>query len=289
MLHPDIRPLHYDTLRHLLAPRPRDSHKGSFGHVLTIGGAPGYGGAALMAAEAAARCGAGLNSVATHPSHAHILLARRPELMVHACDKPDVINALLARASVVVLGPGLGQDSWGRSLFEQVLPAVTTRALPLLLDADALNLLSQQPDRLGNRGESKWILTPHPGEAARLLQSSIEEVQRDRAAAACRLQQRYGGVIVLKGAGTLICHALQGRQHLDCCQHGNPGMASGGMGDMLSGIIGGLLAQGFDLATAARLGVCLHSHAADLEAAAHGERGLLATDLLSRLRRLLNP
>lgn len=288
-MRPAIRPLHYDALRHLLAPRPRDSHKGAFGHVLIIGGAPGYGGAALMAAEAAARCGAGLSSVATHPSHVQALLGRRPELMVHACDSPDVINVLLTRASMVVLGPGLGQEHWGRMLFESALPAVAARALPLLLDADALNLLSQQPDMIQDADTSKWILTPHPGEAARLLQSSVEEVQRDRVAAACQLQQRFGGIVVLKGAGTLVCSAQQGRQHLDCCQHGNPGMASGGMGDVLSGIIGGLLAQGYDPATAARLGVCLHGHAADLDAAAHGERGLLATDLLPRLRRLLNP
>jgi hydroxyethylthiazole kinase-like uncharacterized protein yjeF len=283
------RPLHYDSLRQLLLPRPRDAHKGHFGHVLVVGGAAGFGGAALMAAEASARCGAGLTSVATHPSHVPALLARRPELMVHGLEQPDLINALLQRASVLVLGPGLGQESWGQQLFRQALQAAQARELPLVLDADALNLLSKDATNGKPLTYSKWILTPHVGEAARLLQQSPESIQADREAAARHLQQRYGGVSLLKGAGSLVCCDQQGRQQLETCMHGNPGMASGGMGDVLSGVLGALLAQGFDPATAARLGVCLHGKAADLEAAAHGERGLLATDLLPHLRTLLNP
>ncbi len=286
---PTSRPLSYDTLRPLLVPRPRDSHKGAYGHVLVLGGAPGFGGAALLAAEAAARTGAGLTSVATHPHHVAALLARRPELMVHGVDQPDVINALLERATVLVAGPGLGNDTWGLQLLQTALHTAARRSLPVLLDADALNLLSAGKLDAGARLKSEWILTPHPGEAARLLDCPVTEVQAAREATVRELQRRYGATVVLKGAGTLVCFDQHGRQQVECCVHGNPGMASGGMGDVLSGIIGGLLAQGLGTANATRIGVCLHSRAADLEAAAHGERGMLATDLLPHLRTLLNP
>lgn len=283
------RPLSYDALRQLLPPRACDTHKGSYGHVLVLGGGAGFGGAALLAAEAAARTGAGLTSVATHPDNVAAFLARQPELMVRGVIDPDVINAMLGRASVLVAGPGLGKELWGLQLLQAALLAANANALPLVLDADALNLLSG--GSLGNAmsHNSKWILTPHPGEASRLLQRPLAAIEADREGAVRALQQRYGGVAVLKGPGTLVCYDQQGRQQVDTCVHGNPGMASGGMGDVLSGIIGGLLAQGYSASNAARLGVCLHSKAADLEAAAHGERGMLASDLFTHLRTLLNP
>lgn len=288
-MHNSLRPLNYDTLRHLLPPRARDSHKGSYGHVLVLGGFSGFGGAALLAAEACARTGAGLTSVATHPSHIAGFLARRPELMVLGVNNPDVINAILERAKVLVAGPGLGQEQWGLQHLQAALLAANVRGLPVVLDADALNLMSQgrlAPDTIQN---SKWILTPHAAEAARLLKQPLATIEADREAAVRTLQDRFGGVAVLKGPGTLICYVKQGRQQVDTCIHGNPGMASGGMGDVLTGIIGALLAQGLSLSDAARLGVCIHSKAADLEAAAGGERGMLASDLFSHLRFLLNP
>jgi hydroxyethylthiazole kinase-like uncharacterized protein yjeF len=284
-----LRPLSYDNLRHLLPQRARDSHKGSFGHVLVVGGAPGFGGAALLAAEAAARTGAGLTSVATYPGHVTALFSRRPELMVHGADDPDVINVLLARATALVAGPGLGQEAWGLGLLQAALQGALKQALPLVMDADALNLLSAGRLGTGLSNYSKWILTPHPGEAARLLQLPLAAIESDREGAARALQLRFGGIAVLKGAGTLVCFDQHGRQQVEACVHGNPGMATGGMGDVLSGIIGALLAQGFAPADAARLGVSLHSKAADLEAAAHGERGMLASDLFPHLRTLLNP
>lgn len=283
------RPIHYDLLRHLLPQRALDSHKGDFGHVLVLGGAAGFGGAVLLAAEAAARCGAGLTSVATHPEHLTACLTRRPELMAHGVVASHVINALLARATVLVAGPGLGQDEWGTRLLDTALATAEQRALPTVLDADALNLLAADALSFKLPNKSEWILTPHPGEAARLLQCCNTEVQADRVAAARALQTRYGGAVVLKGSGTLICFRHKGRQQVETCIHGNPGMATGGMGDVLSGIIGGLLAQGLAPADAARLGVCLHARAADLEAAAAGERGMLASDLFASLRTLLNP
>jgi hydroxyethylthiazole kinase-like uncharacterized protein yjeF len=284
-----LRPLSYDTLRQLLPPRASNSHKGDYGHVLVLGGAPGTGGAALLAAEASARTGAGLTSVATHPDHAHALLAHRPELMVRGITDPDVINVMMARASVMVAGPGLGLENWGRQLLHTALLAANAQGLPLVLDADALNILSEEGPASSPLPNSKWILTPHSGEASRLLQQSRTTIEADRVAAVRALQNRYGGVAILKGPGTLICYDQQGRQQVDTCVHGNPGMATGGMGDVLSGIIGGLLAQGLSVADAARLGVCLHSCAADMEAEAHGERGILASDLFPHLRTLLNP
>ena len=154
---------------------------------------------------------------------------------------------------------------------------------PQVLDADALNLLAREkPRRRDDR-----VLTPHPGEAARLLQSSVEEVQADRFAAVEALQQRYGGTVVLKGAGTLVLGP--GQRPVAVCSDGNPGMASGGMGDVLSGVIGGLMAQGWSPEGAAELGVCLHAAAGDAAAATGGERGLLASDLAPFIRRLGNP
>lgn len=288
-----VRPISYDSLRQLLAPRARDSHKGAYGHALVVGGAPGFGGAALMAAEAASRTGAGLTSVATHPDHAAAFLSRRPELMVHPIHDFDVINVVTSQTTVLLAGPGLGRSAWSVQLLQTAVQAAFSRQLPVVLDADGLNLLSEGQLSLqlaGNpEGKCQWILTPHPGEAARLLQTRTEEVQANREEAVRELQRRFGGVAVLKGAGTLICFDRQGRQQVETCVHGNPGMASGGMGDVLGGIIAGLLAQGLSLADSARLGVCLHSKAADLCADHDGERGMLACDLFPYLRTLLNP
>jgi NAD(P)H-hydrate epimerase len=256
--------------------RRRDAHKGDFGHVLVVGGNAGMAGAARLAAEAAARCGAGLVSVATCPEHAACLNAGRPELMVHGVAGPAGLDALLARASVVVVGPGLGRTRWSHQLLERVLDS----RLPLVVDADALNLLAMDPLSRDN-----WILTPHPGEAARLLGTASAEVQRDRFDAVRQLADRYGGVAVLKGSGSLIAAAGMPSR---LCALGNPGMASGGMGDVLSGLLGGLLAQGLVAFDAASAAVWLHARAADLAALEYGERGLLASDLPPLLRGLLN-
>lgn len=264
----------------LLPARARDAHKGQFGHLMVIGGDRGFGGAALLAAEAAARTGAGLVSVATHPEHAASFLARRPELMVKGVPSGQELEPLLAAPSVLVVGPGLGRSPWAEQMLQQALAAER----PMVLDADALNLLAG--GRFGREfAGRRWVLTPHPGEAARLLSVDNAGIQHDRPGACRQLQHRFGGAVLLKGAGTLIADP-EGR--LGVCPYGNPGMASGGMGDVLSGVIGALLAQGLDPGSAARLGACLHGRAADLAAAADGERGLLATDLPDRIRKLLN-
>ena len=258
----------------VLRPRPRTAHKGHHGHVLIIGGAPGMSGAARMAAQAALRVGAGLASVATHPSHAATLNATRPELMVHGVTDAAGLAKVLARASVTVLGPGLGRDAWAEALFR----TVNDCDLPLVVDADGLNILAER----GGRSD-RWLLTPHPGEAGRLLGLSVAEVQADRFTAARVLSARYGGVVVLKGPGTVITDGSR----VALCDVGNPGMASGGMGDVLSGVIGGLLAQGVGLFDAGALGAFVHGRAGDL-AADGQERGLLAMDLMPWLRRVVN-
>ncbi len=270
------RRLTWEKLQYLLGRRPRTAHKGDYGHVLVVGGELGFSGAARMAAEAAARVGAGLVSVATRATHALFLNNDRPELMCHGIEQAAELAPLLSKANVVAIGPGLGRSPWSREL----LAAVLATDLPLVVDADALNLLAEQP--LARDG---WIITPHPGEASRLLQCPTGEIQQDRFAAVQELQRRYGGVCVLKGSGSLV---QTGGKPVAVCHAGNPGMASGGMGDVLTGVIAGLLAQGLSPEDAACAGVCLHSTAAD-QAAANGERGMLAVDLMAPLRRLLNP
>lgn len=270
--------LDYTTLaRELLPKRSKAAHKGEFGHVVVIGGDFGMPGAVRMSAEAAQRVGAGLVSVITRMQHTAIVMSNRPELMCFGVEKLNDLDSLLKRASHIVIGPGLGKSDWGKNLFDSILKT----ALPLLIDADALNFLAENPAKREN-----WILTPHPGEAARLLKTTSQEVQKDRFTAARSIQKKYGGVCVLKGAGTLICDK---NGFIGVCAAGNPGMASGGMGDILSGVIGGLLAQGLSISDAAKLGVVLHAAAGDEAAKDGGERGLLATDLLLYLRRLSNP
>jgi hydroxyethylthiazole kinase-like uncharacterized protein yjeF len=267
--------LNLKALRRLLPSRPRDAHKGLFGHVLVIGGDHGMAGAVRMAGEAALRVGAGLVSVATRSEHIGIVSTARPELMCHGMHHPADLQKLLAHATVIVLGPGLGQSSWSQELFNTAL----TAEQPKIIDADGLNLLAHRPQK-----RNDWILTPHVGEAARLLDCTVEEIQKDRVGTAKKLHDKFDGVIVLKGAGSLIAT----KNSMNICNAGNPGMASGGMGDVLSGIIGGLLAQRLELQQAAELGVCLHATAGDYAAKENGERGLLAMDLMRHLQRLVN-
>jgi NAD(P)H-hydrate epimerase len=263
------------AVRVVNAPLPRRnrcSHKGDYGHVLIVGGDSGYSGAARLAGIAALRVGAGLVSVATRSEHAEFMNLSQPELMCHGVESAEQLAVLLKKATVVVIGPGLGQSDWAKELFRAAINAQK----PLVIDADGLNLLACAP--LIN---SNWILTPHPGEAARLLQCSNADIQQDRFAAVAAIQANYDGIAVLKGAGTLIASS----DDIAVSTTGNPGMASGGMGDVLSGVIAGLLAQGLSLKNAAQQGVYSHGWAADLAAEKDGERGLVASDLMPYLRR----
>jgi ADP-dependent NAD(P)H-hydrate dehydratase / NAD(P)H-hydrate epimerase len=269
-------------LRARLPHRRRASHKGEQGHLLVIGGCAGMGGAVRLAGEAALRSGAGLVSVYCHQDYASAMTAARPELMVTGYESvPDFLqmNPLVLRADVVVAGPGLSSAAWAMPVIDNLLHTHKC----LVLDADALNLLAMRPPP---EPLEQVILTPHPGEAARLLGITTPEVESDRYHAARELQRRYGGVVVLKGAGTIVTDG----ERLSVIAGGNPGMASGGMGDVLAGVIGALRAQGFQPFDAARLGVALHAWAADQAAAKRGgERGLLASDLLDYFSAGLQP
>ena len=263
------------TMRVSLPRRPRTAHKGNNGHVLLVGGGEGMPGAVRLAGEAALRAGAGLVSIATHPSHASIIVASRPELMPHAVAGPEDLEPLLDKADVIAFGPGLGQSGWAKALFEDM----AADGRPSVWDADALNLLAENPAGAANR-----VITPHPAEAGRLLGIPTADVQADRRAAVEALAGRYGGTAVLKGAGTLVSASPQPW----LCTSGNAGMGSAGMGDVLTGVIAALIGQGLEPALAAAVGVEAHARAGDL-AAVEGERGLVASDLFAGLRRVLNP
>ena len=275
---PMLRVFTAETLRAMLPARQGADHKGRFGHVLVVAGGPGMGGAARLAGEGALRAGAGLVSVATHPEHSAALLSGRPELMMRGARNAEDLAPLLERATVLAAGCGLGQDAWARELFA----AVEGSGLPAVVDADGLGLAARTP-----AGDAPRILTPHPGEAGRLLERSSARVQSDRLGAVKALRQRYGGVALLKGAHTLVSGSGRPPWVIDA---GNPGMATAGMGDVLAGLLAGLWAQfpeaePEDLAAMAAF---VHARAGD-RAAKGGQRGMIAGDLLAALREELNP
>jgi NAD(P)H-hydrate epimerase len=252
------------------------SHKGHVGLLLAVGGNHAYTGAICLAAEAALRSGASLVSVCCHEMSRTTLLTRRPELMIAANSAKALSrSSTIEKAKSIILGPGLGQDSWSLALFDFVMQLPQ----PKIIDADALRLLAKKPIK-----NNQWVLTPHPGEAADLLACSIAEIEADRFSAVKKIALQYGGVCVLKGAGTLISNGKITWVN----STGNPGMASGGMGDVLSGIIGALILQTSDILSAARLGVYIHGLAADIITQKYGQIGLLASDLSPEIQRLIN-
>jgi NAD(P)H-hydrate epimerase len=282
---PALRRITEAELRAALPRRTRTSHKGTHGRVLLVGGGEGMPGAIRLAGEAALRSGAGLVTVATWPAHAAVIAMARPELICVGCPDAATLAPLIDAAEVVAIGPGLGRTPWAEALVE----AVYSAARPVVADADALNLLAARPRR-----RQAWCLTPHPGEAARLLGCTNADVQADRLAAVHALTGRYGAVSVLKGAGTLVA-APDSTPWL--CDRGNPGMAAAGMGDVLTGIVASLAAQQLGagaaspdavLELAAAVGVLVHATAGDL-AARGGERGIVASDLTGLLPQCVNP
>lgn len=285
LLTPLARRLDLLTVSARLPVRIKSAHKGLFGHVLVLGGERGMAGALLMAASAAARLGAGLVSLATRAEHCAMITAREPVLMCHALaddlfervEALETLKTLIDQASTLVVGPGLGQSSWAAAILRAVLAANK----PTVIDADALNMLSETQDM---QTHALCVLTPHPKEASRLLKLSVTQVQQNRAWAVTELAKRFNAVAVLKGAGTLISDG----QMLSLASVGGPAMATGGMGDILSGAIGALLAQGLKPHEAAQMAVVLHGAAADKLAANLGVRGILATDLLPELQSVLN-
>lgn len=282
---PAIELLDARTVGALLPPRRATAHKGNFGHALVVAGSRGKLGAALLAAEGVARAGAGLTTLAVPESLQPIAEARVPEVMTAAlADRGDgvvaapadgALEALLLDRTTVVCGPGLGVGSGPRGVVERLLEHAT---VPMVLDADGLNAVAGTS--LLTRRHGPVVVTPHPGEMSRLVARPTAEVQRDRIACARRFAAEHEVVVVLKGARTVVA-APDGRCAVSPA--GNPGLASGGSGDVLAGVVGGLLAQGLAPFDAARLGVFAHGHAADRIAARRGHVGLLARDLLAEL------
>ena len=260
-------------LDHWLPSRPPDTHKGDLGHVLIVGGDHGMAGAPILAGVAALRAGSGLVSLATRSDHALTATTVQPELMAHGVEEPDRLDALLGRADVIAIGPGLGQSPWSGRVWQRALAAPQ----PAIVDADGLNLLAREPVR-----RSGMVITPHPGEAARLLDCRVADVQSDRFGAVRELASRYASTVVLKGHGSLIS-AESGLVRV--CPYGNPGMASAGMGDALTGLIASFSGQGLSAFDAASCGVLVHALAGDR--AAHGVRQILASDLIAALRAVL--
>jgi NAD(P)H-hydrate epimerase len=260
-----------------MAPRDVNSHKGTYGRLLCIGGNKGTAGAIRLASEAALRTGAGLVKVYAHERSKVQVSSGRPELMVN----DDNLEEALNWATCVVIGPGLGQDEWAIQAFEIAMKHCHTHPKPMVIDADAINLLSKHAI---SYTIADCIITPHAAEAARLLGSTVDEVEANRFNSARQCAQRYHATCVLKGAGSIIDNGSK----TWVCKHGNPGMASAGMGDVLSGILGAMLAQGLHKDIAAKYGVCIHAKAGDEVARLFGERGMLASDLFEPVRALVN-
>ncbi len=268
-----------DDIRAEVKPRMVEAHKGLYGHLLLLAGSCEKPGAASLACDAALSSGVGLLTLASHPIVAQITLPRLPEVMTALIEDPAELvlklPELIDGKSAVAAGPGWGED---KKLYDALLSLCASFKLPIILDADALNLLAKgDPIHFVNRSRNGYatVLTPHPKEAARLLGIDTTEVLADRVQTVRAIAGRYGAIVVLKGASTLICDG----ENVFVNPTGNPGMASGGSGDVLTGLIGGILAKGLDPLAAVQKAVFLHGLAGDLAADRLGERGLSASDI----------
>ncbi len=267
-------------LRKLL--RNSESHKGDFGHVLVVAGNIGFGGAALLSSKAAIKIGAGLVSLATRSEHLQAALSFAPEVMTKPVDSGQSLENYLDFPTVICLGPGLGRDYWSEQMIYKSLENSHKNKTPILIDADGLNLLPEFSKKLPL--PKKIVLTPHLGEAARLLNTSVEKVKKNKVSAAKRISNKYNSVVVLKSHETLICK----EDKIYICDKGNPGMATAGMGDVLSGMISGLIAQKLSLFEAACLGVDLHARAGDIYSKKNNQQSLLPTDIIDLFARVIN-
>tara|TARA_R110002167_G_scaffold54456_1_gene155088 strand:- start:2180 stop:3733 length:1554 start_codon:yes stop_codon:yes gene_type:complete len=288
LAHSDTQLVNWQMLQPLKS-RPVHSNKGSFGKLLCIGGNQGMPGAIRLSAESALRCGVGLVKVYCHESSSLAISIGRPEIMFAHKN----LEAALDWCSCIVIGPGLGQDDWAHQQFSRLLAHLKLHPKPLVIDADALNLIAamaDDADQLDTLAQLPAIvLTPHPGEASRLLQCHIAKIENDRYLASKNIAHKYKSSCVLKGAGTIIqTNRLDQEPQSWVCEGGNPGMATAGMGDLLSGVIGAFLAQGFTSQQAAVYGVCAHAEAGDRVAIQYGQRGMITSDLLQPLRAIVN-
>ncbi|HCQ60961.1 MAG TPA: NAD(P)H-hydrate dehydratase, partial [Acinetobacter nosocomialis] len=277
----DLKPLAYLTPTHIRLPkRLAFGHKGSYGHVLVIGGHEQMGGAVIMAAEAAFHAGAGKVTVVCHRNHHQAILSRAPNIMLRDINNFDEnsIKEILSQVDAVCFGMGLGRDEWAQQIYQQWFDYLNHDShLEVVLDADALWFLAKQPKKLG----AHIYATPHPGEAATLLDCSTAKIENDRITAIYALQQKYAAQWVLKGAGSLI---LENKLYI--CTQGNAGMGTGGMGDILAGMITSLKAQ-FHKGIALHEIVTLHAQAGD-QLAKNGIRGLQAYEMNQAITRVVN-
>lgn len=277
----ELKPLAYLTSTNIKLPkRMAFGHKGSYGHVLVVGGHEQMGGAVIMAAEAAFHAGAGKVTVICHQNHHQAILSRSPNIMlrdINALNEKS-IKDILSQVDAVCFGMGLGRDDWAKQIYLQWFNLLNqSEHLEIVLDADALWFLAKQPQKLN----AHTYLTPHPGEAATLLECSTTQIENDRISAIYALQQKYAGQWVLKGAGSLILEDA-----LYICTQGNAGMGTGGMGDVLAGMIASLKAQ-FHKAIALHEIVTLHAQAGD-QLAKQGMRGLQAFEMNQAITQVVN-
>lgn len=258
-----------------LTKRQDNCHKGDFGHLLVIGGDNNMGGAVIMSCLAASRSGAGKVTALTRNIHLPALLSHAPNIM--SLDENDLNEEIFDNKNAIIIGPGLGQSSWSKKVFNFAMSS----KLPKIIDADALNLIakSQRKFDLTNA-----IITPHAKEAARLLEISCDKINANREKSVTNLYQKYGAISLLKGKNSLIYDG----QEIYNCKYGNPGMATAGMGDVLSGIIGALIAQNLDLNAAAIIGANIHGLAGDEIAKEIGQVGILPQDLIATIPQIIN-
>jgi|SaaInl5LU_22_DNA_1037371.scaffolds.fasta_scaffold15863_2 ADP-dependent NAD(P)H-hydrate dehydratase / NAD(P)H-hydrate epimerase len=277
---PELKPhpiITEDSLEAVFPPRFANAHKGAYGHLLIVGGNLGMSGAVSLAAEAALTLGVGKISVATRQSSLAPLLSRVPEVMARQVDHYNDLKHLIDQCTAIVIGPGLGTDAWA----EQMLLRVLSEDIPVVVDADAIRLIAAA---IVKPTQDRICFTPHPGEAALVLNCSTAEIQEDRFKALSQLENAFSGHWLLKGNGSLLTNG-EGPASLN--RTGNPGMASGGMGDVLSGLIGSILAQGYGVQESAEAAVFIHGAAADIAAEYSGEISLRASEVIAAVPELL--
>ena len=280
---PLIKEFSFKDIQGSIPKRKNSAHKGDHGKLLVIAGDEGLGGAGIMSSESALKTGTGLVKLLTRKSYISASLARNPEVMVSGADNAQDLEENLSWPNAIVAGPGMFENFWSEQILFKLLAKITEKKIPTLLDAGALRLLN-------NKAFSKMklhdqmILTPHPGEAADMLKVSTQEIQKNRIESAKKLQKKYNCIIVLKGQGTIICY----KKEMYLCSSGGPELAVGGTGDILSGVIGSLIAQGLTPLDAAITGVGLHAKAGENFANEVGKIGLAASELIPQIRKLLN-
>ena len=276
----------FQELKNLLPNRAKDSHKGNFGKVLICAGSPGMGGAGILASEASLFCGSGLVTLVTDTSNVSSSLLRNPEVMTTGVDMVEGVNIDLKIKdhNVILYGPGIANTAFAKTILDKILKSVNNSKI--ILDAGALHIAASSKSLI-KKSNKTILMTPHPGEAAILLNISIEEVQRDRLSAAKQIADTYGAsIVILKGMGTVVFDSKNNKSFISSC--GGPELASGGTGDVLAGVLTALLAQGLDIRNASLIAVAVHSEAGLKFKEEIGEIGLNASSLIPIIRQLLN-